>query len=341
LEALVRDPAGVIFDGTGEAWPADPAYLVRRLGIQAGNLDVITHAIRKFGFVHVMPIRDALLVKFEPSTVRHFAAFAAFYEIAARAPKRLILAYLGEFGAPERYEICGDIAAGLKQIEGALYRTRNTTGALEQRTKSLSDGRRSFQLPLGQFPNRGPLAAIPGTYGLAVKVKDEDFSERLSRPLDAVASEDKWMGEVLNIWRNSRSGWRLPSSESFDPLEIVNIACGRAHIVETRDSAAPGYRFRLWGKVNPYRGEYKNQTLAEMPLGLMREDAIEDYWEVTAAGVPTYHLIHRVEGDQLLSYARLLLPLAADGRRVDQLVVLINERRLPELEMPHDSRRDA
>jgi hypothetical protein len=93
-----------------------------------------------------------------------------------------------------------------------------------------------------------------------------------------------------------------------------------------------GYRFRLWGTVNPYRGAYKNQTLALMPAGLMREDAVEDYWEVAASGVPTYQLIYRTENHQLLSYARLLLPLAADGRRVDQLVVLINERRPPELE---------
>ena len=71
-----------------------------------------------------------------------------------------------------------------------------------------------------------------------------------------------------------------------------------------------------------------------MPAGLMREDAVEDYWEVAASGVPTYQLIHRTEKDQLLSYARLLLPLAADGQCVDELLVLINERRLPEFDTP-------
>jgi len=70
-----------------------------------------------------------------------------------------------------------------------------------------------------------------------------------------------------------------------------------------------------------------------MPAGAMRDDAIEDYWEVVTTGVPAYQLIRHVEGKLPYSYARLLLPLAADGRRVDQLVVLINERPLPELEV--------
>jgi hypothetical protein len=69
-----------------------------------------------------------------------------------------------------------------------------------------------------------------------------------------------------------------------------------------------------------------------MPAGSMRDDAIEDYWEVVTTGVPTYQLINRVEKNLPYSYARLLLPLAANGRRVDRLVVLINERPLPEAE---------
>jgi hypothetical protein len=69
-----------------------------------------------------------------------------------------------------------------------------------------------------------------------------------------------------------------------------------------------------------------------MPGGSMRDNAIEDYWEVVSTGVPTYQLINHVEENVPYSYARLLLPLAADGRRVDRLVVLINERPLPEVE---------
>ena len=74
-----------------------------------------------------------------------------------------------------------------------------------------------------------------------------------------------------------------------------------------------------------------NKTLGEMPAGLMRNAAIEDYWEVATTGVPTYKLISHTEKLIPYSYARLLLPLAGDARQVDRLVVLINERPLPEL----------
>jgi len=104
-------------------------------------------------------------------------------------------------------------------------------------------------------------------------------------------------------------------------------------MVDTHDSAAEGYRFRLWGAVNSYGGGHANKTLGEMPAGLMRDEAIKDYWEVATTGVPTYQLISHIENNTPYSYARLLLPLAADGRRVDRLVVLINERPLPELQV--------
>ena len=68
-----------------------------------------------------------------------------------------------------------------------------------------------------------------------------------------------------------------------------------------------------------------------MPAGLMRDEAIADYRQVVATGTPSYHLISLVEKTIAYSYARLLLPLAQDGRRADRLIVLINERRLPEL----------
>jgi len=311
-----------------------PEHLARRLGCQHSNIDVIAYAVGTLGFVHVAPIRDALLVKFDPSTVDHLAAFAAFYEIIGKAPERLVLAYPGRAGGPEQYEIFNSLISGLKRVEAALNRTGNGIGPLAQQSETPPAERRPVQPPGKSAPNTKPPAPNSGTCGFAVKAQGNDYSQRLWKPLDSIALADRWLGQLLSIWRNARRGLRLPASESLDPLEALNIARGRAHIVDTRDSDPTGYRFRLWGTVNPYRGEYKNQTLAQMPAGLMREDALEDYWEVAASGVPTYQLIHRTEKDQLLSYARLLLPLAADGQRVDQLLVLINERRLPELETP-------
>ena len=329
LEPREAAIAGVIFDDNGEGLPAQPAYLARRFGCPPSDFDVIAYAIQKLGFVQVAPIRDALLIKFEPTTVSHLAAFAAFYEIAGQAPKRLILGSPGKAGSPDRYEIFNSVIEGLKRVEAALHRYQDSIGLVERHF----DGGSRRHSPREKFPTGEQVAAVSGP-GLAVRTQAGDCSKRLSLPIDSISSRDEWLDQLLRSWRNARSGWRLPSTESLDPLQLLNIARGRAHIVETRTSKPESYRFRLWGTVNSYRGGHANKALREMPAGLMRDKALEDYWEVATTGVPTYQLISHVENNISYSYARLLLPLAADGRRVDQLVVLINERPLPELGAP-------
>jgi hypothetical protein len=320
--------AGVIFDDRGETLPAHPAFLVGRLSCPPGELDVVAYAVQKLGYVEVVPIRDALLIKFEPSTVRHLAAFAAFYEIAGHSPKRLILGFPGKGGSPERYEIFNSVIEGLKRVEAAIDRNQRSVGSVEEPSEGSSTVGNWGHSPRERFPTRerAATAAVRGA-------RTGTQSKRASVSLDSISSRDQWFDQLLRSWRNARSGWRLPSTDSLDPLQLLNIARGRAHIVDTHTPSPEGFRFRLWGAVNSYGAGYANKALGEMPTGLMRDKAIEDYWEVATTGVPTYHLISHVENKVSYSYARLLLPLAADGRRVDQLVVLINERPLPEFEL--------
>jgi len=331
-----RDAAisGVIFDDRGEGLPVDPVCLARRFGSPSSDFDVVGFAIRKLGFVQVAPIRDALLIKFDPTTVCHLAAFAAFYEIAGHSPKRLILGCPGKAGSPDRYEIFNSVIDGLKRVEAALQRCQDPSGLVERHSEGSSAGGGRRHTPRERFAARERSTGVSGSGGLIMRAQTGDYSKRLSHPIDSISSEDEWLDQLLHSWRNARRGWRLPSSESLDPLQLLNVARGRAHIVDTHDSKPESYRFRLWGTVNSYGGAHTNKTLGEMPAGLMRDEAIEDYWEVATTGVPTYQLISLIENDIPYSYARLLLPLAADGRRVDHLVVLINERPLPELQVP-------
>ncbi|HUC70776.1 MAG TPA: hypothetical protein VMS01_06260 [Stellaceae bacterium] len=273
-----------------------------------------------------------LLVTFEPSVVSPLAAVAAFYEISAHAAKRLILAYPGRAGRPDRCEVFNNVVEGLKRLDDAANRGPNATRPPWLQSEPAD--RRLWRPSKDRIPNRKPPAAVSRDCGPQMKSRAEDFSIRLSRPPAAISADDEWLGQLRNFWGNARRGRRLPSSESLDSLELLNIARGRAHIVDTASSNPAGYRFRLWGAVNSYGDGYANRTLGEMPSGFMRDDAIEDYRQAVAAGTPSYHLISLVEKNLSYSYARLLLPLAQDGRRVDRLVVLINERPLPELRKP-------
>src|SRR5487761_1625322 len=128
MTAVIAETAGVLIDDTGMPLPADPMYLIQRLGCPAGDFDAIAHAVRNLGYIQVAPVRGALLVKFEPTTVRRLAAIAAFYEIAGRAPKRLILACPGTSGNPDRYEIFHDLSEGLKRLEAALEARQDARG---------------------------------------------------------------------------------------------------------------------------------------------------------------------------------------------------------------------
>jgi hypothetical protein len=325
---LEPEPWGVVFDEVGEAWPAEPTLLAQRLGSDADALNVIANAVSNLGFVHVAPIRNALSVTFEPSVVSPLAAVAAFYEIVAHSPQCLVLTSPGERGGPRHCEIVSDVIEGLRRLEEAASRGRNAAPP-PWLLRLPSDRRR----PLPQRRKLLESKFVPGSTRFEPRVKSRagDRSIRLCRPLSAITPEDEWFGRLLNFWGNARRGRRLPSIESLDSLELLNIASGRAHIVDTNSSSPLGYRFRLWGAVNSYGGGYANRALGEMPRGLMREDAIEEYRQIVASGTPSYHLINVVENELAYSYARLLLPLAQDGRRVDRLIVLINERQLPEL----------
>ncbi len=322
------DPSGVVFDDRGEAWPAEEAKLAERLGHGASFLDVIANAVSNFGFVHVAPIRNAVAVTFDPSVVSPLAAVAAFYEIAAHAPQYLILISPGKTGASAPGEVFRDVAEGLKRLEEAATRRRDEMSATWQDPGlGLTRPRLAPNPRLLRTAARGVVRPRP----VQIRSRTGDHAMRLARPLDAIAPEDDWLGQLLGFWRGARRPRRLPGNESLDWFELLNIARGRAHIVDTNSSTPTGYRFRVWGAVNSYGGGYANRALGEMPAGVMRDEALEDYRQAVSTGAPSYHLIDIVERKSLFSYARLLLPLAQDGRRVDRLIVLINERPLPDL----------
>ncbi len=213
------DPLGVVFDDSGEAWPAQPALLERRLGPEAGSLDVIANAVSNLGFVHVAPIRDALSVRFEPAVVSPLAAVAAFYEIVARGPRCLILTYPGPVGHPDRCEVFNNVIEGLERLEDAANRGRREPHPVWLHRPS--SARRPRHSVDRAFPKRKLPAGSSGTGSPQTKSRAGDRSVRWSRPLDAIAADDGWLGQVLSFWGSARRGRRLPSNES---LELAGTA---------------------------------------------------------------------------------------------------------------------
>jgi hypothetical protein len=160
-----------------------------------------------------------------------------------------------------------------------------------------------------------------------------DSYKRVRLGPDAMCDADKRLGEALRYWNSLRSGRRLPSRSQID-LSMLKPMLGWIHVVDTR-AASPGeYYYRLWGsRVGLDRGtDHTLMPLGACPWPILRDAIMQDYGDAVATGEPTYHLISHTIDYARHSIARLLLPLATDGRHVDQLFVLVNERRLPCLE---------
>ena len=174
----------------------------------------------------------------------------------------------------------------------------------------------------------GKILSFRGKDGLAVRTWGTDCAQRMHRPVEAISALDGWMGHALGIWRNARQSSNLPSVESLGGQDISGIAGGKAHLLDASAGEPEGYWFRHWGRNNSYPAGHDNLSLGRMPCGLMREAAIEDYGRVVTAAAPCYSLISIVEGSRAYSYGRVILPLAARGRRADHILVLINEREL-------------
>jgi hypothetical protein len=104
----------VIFDAGGNALRLGRSELARWLGQTAAGRDPVDYVIRTLGFVRVRTVRSGLVVEFQPSIASPWAVIAAYYEIADRAPSRIVLACRG---SPDRFEIFYNAMRACQRVE--------------------------------------------------------------------------------------------------------------------------------------------------------------------------------------------------------------------------------
>ena len=165
------------------------------------------------------------------------------------------------------------------------------------------------------------------------KRRGSDACKRVRMDLAAISPADRRLAEALQYWNGLRKGKRLPARPEIDLFSLKPLM-GWMHVVDTSAANPEAYYYRLWGsRVGLDSGkDHTRMPLGEIPWPLLRNAAITDYADVAATGHPAYHLVTHTIDYVRHSFARLLMPLATDGRRVDQLLILINERPLPSIE---------
>src|SRR5438552_4076168 len=154
---------------------------------------------------------------------------------------------------------------------------------------------------------------------LLVEREESDIVERIQLPVSRIQPEDQNMAELVAYWRSLRPDGLLPARKMLDPVAMKRFL-GRLHIVDTSADRPEGYFFRLWGTaVSLDRGkDYGKMFVGDYPRSSWRRAVMQDYADVVKTGTPAYHLVNAQLDFVSYQYARLILPLAEDGRIVNQ-----------------------
>lgn len=141
----------------------------------------------------------------------------------------------------------------------------------------------------------------------------------------------KVLMDLYRYWESLRPTGLIPSRQEFDVLKLKSVM-GTTTVIEVDDSTPENFRFRLFGTQIPLPMPLSNRTLSAVresePYFKMVE---QDYIAARDIGTPLYHEVVALINYVTHSYARLILPFAADGRNVNQLVVSSVRQDFPDL----------
>jgi hypothetical protein len=132
---------------------------------------------------------------------------------------------------------------------------------------------------------------------------------------------------LYDYWQSKASPSKLPARKDIDPLDIPGMLPRIALIDVLREAEGVTFRYRLAGTEIVERAgrDPTGKRFDELYCGDYLTNALNTYARIVEAPAP--HLSERtfplVEGKEFLRYDRLILPLAADGRTVDMLILLI------------------
>lgn len=144
----------------------------------------------------------------------------------------------------------------------------------------------------------------------------------MSQPFDPESIRPPRLRRLYDYWLAKAGTRAMPARADIDPVEIP-WAIGHLSLIDVE----PGgdYRFRLDAPRNAefFKRDMTGLTLAEYPFPDRAAIMREDYDAVVATGRP-----HMATRDFSIDYRRwqyevLLLPLSADGERVNMLMSML------------------
>ncbi|MBL8835070.1 MAG: hypothetical protein JNL66_02450 [Alphaproteobacteria bacterium] len=166
----------------------------------------------------------------------------------------------------------------------------------------------------------GDAAVLPvGAYGV----------RRVRLSLQDIATIDPRLARVHSDWTQRRKAGGLPGWSGAD-LEDLRPSVDRLQVVEPVEARPHAGRFQSVIDVLGEQSHYDPYSgFMDLSLDCPTSDSsvrglIEDYTNVVFFGSPALHRIEVATDTASRRFHRLILPLAADGRRVSLLQVCLN-----------------
>ncbi|WP_439817758.1 PAS domain-containing protein [Zavarzinia sp. CC-PAN008] len=132
------------------------------------------------------------------------------------------------------------------------------------------------------------------------------------------------LGRLFAYWALKRGLRAMPSRADIDPVEIP-YALGYICLADVIAGPPRRFRFRLDGTVQTrfFGFDMTGWYLDEFPDPEYRETALATFGEACDRAAPMYRDRNMERDGRTWRYQALYLPLGADGRTVDMLMVTI------------------
>ena len=127
--------------------------------------------------------------------------------------------------------------------------------------------------------------------------------------------------QLYDYWSAKRGERKMPSRADIDPLDMTFIM-GNVILVDVIAGTPLGFRIRLHGTNLVERAHYEltGKMLDDLPQVQFRDLTRQSFTKVANTAEPLRVLNDRVLDDQPRRYETVILPLSADGARVDMLL---------------------
>ena len=127
---------------------------------------------------------------------------------------------------------------------------------------------------------------------------------------------------LYDYWSEKRGDRRWPARADIDPVDMA-FALGNVILAEVLLETQPRFRIRLHGTTLAQHVGYDltGKMLDDMPVPEFRDLSIRSFSKVVRDGEPLHILADRAVDGRSQRYEAILMPLSADGARVDMLLV--------------------